>query len=120
MPNNQKLVNIDLTPEYRNNLKKLAKKYQNIRSDTEVVIEELQQGSVLGDRLSGFGDNLFVYKLRAKNSNIQKGKSGGDRIIYLRESKTSILLLTIYSKSEQEDMTNEQIQKILEEVDGAE
>jgi mRNA-degrading endonuclease RelE of RelBE toxin-antitoxin system len=71
MGNNQELVNIDLTPEYRNNIKKLAKKYRNIRSDTQGVIEELQHGSVLGDRLSGFGDNLFVYKLRAKNSNIQ-------------------------------------------------
>ena len=39
MPNNPEVVNIDLTPEYRNNLKKLAKKYRNIRSDTQVVIE---------------------------------------------------------------------------------
>ncbi|MCT7991584.1 type II toxin-antitoxin system RelE family toxin [Laspinema olomoucense] len=116
MPNNPEFVNIDLTPEYRNSLKKLAKKYRNIRSDTQVVIEALQQGSRLGDRLSGFGANLYVYKVRAKNSNIQKGKSGGYRIIYLLESETSILLLTIYSKSEQEDMTTEQIQTILEDL----
>jgi mRNA-degrading endonuclease RelE of RelBE toxin-antitoxin system len=82
MPNNPEIVNIDLTPEYRNNIKQLATKYRNIRSDTQGLIAELQQGSQLGDRLSSFGENLFVYKVRAKNSNIQKGKSGGDRIIY--------------------------------------
>jgi mRNA-degrading endonuclease RelE of RelBE toxin-antitoxin system len=116
MPNNSEIVNIDLTPEYRNNLRKLAKKYRNIRSDTQGLIEELQQGSRLGDRLSGFGENLYVYKARAKNSNAQKGKSGGYRIIYLLESETSILLLTIYSKSEQADITTEQIQTILDNV----
>lgn len=34
MLNDAHLVNIDLTPEYRRNLKDLAKKYRNIRSDT--------------------------------------------------------------------------------------
>jgi len=66
MSNNPEFVNIDLTPEYRNNLKNLAKKYRNIRSDTQGLIEELQKGSVLGDRLSGFGDNFYVYKVRVK------------------------------------------------------
>ncbi len=58
--------------------------------------------------------------MRAKNSNIQKGKSGGYRIIYLLESETSILLLTIYSKSEQEDITTEQIKSILDNFEEAE
>jgi len=58
--------------------------------------------------------------VRAKNSNIQKGKSGGYRIIYLLESETSILLLTIYSKSEQEDITTEQIKSILDNFEEAE
>jgi mRNA-degrading endonuclease RelE of RelBE toxin-antitoxin system len=114
MPNNSDVMNIDLTPEYRKNLKNLAKKYQNIRADTQSAIAELQQGNLLGDRLAGFGSNVYVYKVRVKNSNIQKGKSAGYRIIYLLESLTSILLLTIYSKSEQEDITDAQIQSILD------
>ena len=74
MPNNSNLIDIDLTPEYRKSLKNLAKKYRNIRSDTQTVIAELQQGNLLGDRLAGFGSNIYVYKVRVKNSNIQKGK----------------------------------------------
>jgi len=65
--------------------------------------------------LTGFGLEIYVYKVRVKNSNIKKGKSAGYRLIYLLESKTSILLLTIYSKSEQEDITINEINSILNE-----
>jgi len=115
MQNNSQLINIDLTPEYRRKLKSLAKKYRNIRSDLQPLILELQQGNIVGDRLTGFGLELYVYKVRVKNSNIKKGKSAGYRLIYLLESKTSILLLTIYSKSEQEDITINEINSILNE-----
>ncbi|WP_365672290.1 hypothetical protein [Okeania sp. SIO3I5] len=43
--------------------------------------------------------------MRIKNSNIQKGKSSGYRLIYQVESETSVLLLTIYSKTEREDIS---------------
>lgn len=47
----------------------------------------------------------------------KKGKSGGYRLIYQVESPTSILLLTIYSKSEREDISTTEIQAILAESD---
>lgn len=114
MPNEFR-VNIDLTPEYKRNLKKLAKKYRNIRSDTQFVLTELQEGNFRGDRLSGFGKDDFVYKLRIKNSNLKKGKNAGYRLIYLLESEISILLLTIYSKSEQEDISINEVKSIMSE-----
>ena len=120
MQNNSSFVNIDLTPEYKRNLKELAKKYRNIRSDTQSVITELQKGNFLGDRLSGFGENYFIYKVRVKNSNLQKGKSAGYRLIYCVESPTSVLLLTIYSKSEQEDISVQAINSILDEFEANE
>ena len=70
------------------------------------------------DRLTGFGSETYVYKLRVKNSNIQKEKSAGYRLIYLLESETSILLLTIYSKAEKEDVTVNDINSILGEYFG--
>ena len=113
--NNSQLINIDLTPEYRKNLKDLAKKYRNIRSDIQPLILELQKGNIIGDRLTGFGLDIYIYKVRVKNSNIKKGKSAGYRLIYLLESEKSILLLTIYSKSKQEDITVNEINSILNE-----
>ena len=53
MQNESFLISIDLTPEYQKNLKYLAKKYRNIRSDTQFFTTELQKGNLLGDRLSG-------------------------------------------------------------------
>ncbi|WP_309225534.1 type II toxin-antitoxin system RelE/ParE family toxin [Sphaerospermopsis sp. LEGE 08334] len=93
----------------------LAKKYRNIRSDTQAIIEQIQIGNFLGDRISGLGENYIVFKVRVKNSNIQKGKSAGYRIIYQVESPTNVLLLTIYSKSDQEDITPQEIKNILVE-----
>ncbi len=57
-------------------------------------------------------------KLRIKNRDIQKGKSGGYRLIYQVESLTSILLLTIYSKADREDISNKEIRRILNKFYG--
>ena len=120
MSNNIPVVEIDLTPEYKRNLRKLSKKYRRIRLDTQAVIEEIQKGNFLGDRLTGMGEYFFILKVRVKNSNIQKGKSAGYRLIYQVESETSVLLLTIYSKTEREDISPNEIRNILAEFDASE
>jgi mRNA-degrading endonuclease RelE of RelBE toxin-antitoxin system len=113
MPNEQPSVLIDLTPEYRQNLRDLSKRFRNIRSDVQPIIEQLQQGNILGDRIGGVREEYVVYKLRIRNSNIQKGKSAGYRLIYQVESPTSILLLTIYSKSDRDDIAANEIRDIV-------
>ena len=115
MPSESASVQIYLTPEYKRNLRDLSKKYRNIRSDTQTVIEQLQSGNFAGDRISSIGDEYIVYKVRVRNSNIQKGKSAGYRLIYQVDSPTSILLLTIYSKSDREDISSNGILDILAE-----
>ena len=93
------LVQIDLTPEYKRNLRELSKKYRQIRLDTQPVIEQIQAGNFIDDRIPGMGEDYIILKVRVKNSNIQKGKSAGYRLIYQVESPSVVLLLTIYSKS---------------------
>lgn len=58
--------------------------------------------------------------MRVRNSSIQKGKSAGYRLIYQVESPTSILLLTIYSKSDREDIGVNEIREILADFDSGE
>ncbi|WP_322744375.1 type II toxin-antitoxin system RelE/ParE family toxin [Planktothrix mougeotii] len=82
MSNNTPFVHIDLTPEYKRNLRELSKKYRNIRLDTQSIIEQFQAGNFIGDRLAGMGENYVIFKVRVKNSDIQKGKSAGYRLIY--------------------------------------
>lgn len=57
---------------------------------------------------------VTVFKVRVRNSDIQKGKNGGYRLIYQLESPTSIILLLIYSKLDQTDVAAEEIQSVIE------
>lgn len=61
MPNESSFMQIDITPEYKRNLRDLAKRYRNIRSDTQTVIEQLQTGSFRGDRISNLGRDYIIF-----------------------------------------------------------
>ena len=108
-------VEIYFSPEFKKKLGALAKKYRNVRSDIHTVLSQLQVGELVGDRISGVGEEYVVFKVRIKNSNIPKGKSAGYRLIYQVESSTSVLLLSIYSKSDQQDIALSEIRSILAE-----
>ncbi|MDK2409554.1 type II toxin-antitoxin system RelE/ParE family toxin [Aphanizomenon sp. PH219] len=114
--NNINPISIRFSPEFEKQLYKLSKRYRKIRDDIQPVIVQLQEGEITGDRLVGLGEEYQVYKVRVKNSNIQKGKSGGYRLIYYLQTATSIILLTVYSKCDQEDIAVTVIQGIIEQV----
>ncbi|BAB76106.1 all4407 [Nostoc sp. PCC 7120 = FACHB-418] len=111
-------VSIRFSDEFEAELYRLSKRFRKIRSDVQPIIEQLQQGDFVGDRISGFGEEYFVYKVRVRNSNIQKGKSAGYRLIYQVDSPTNIVLLTIYSKSDREDIGANEIRDILADFYG--
>jgi mRNA-degrading endonuclease RelE of RelBE toxin-antitoxin system len=52
------------------------------------VIQDLELGTFVGDRISGIGEDYVMMKVRVKNRDIQKGKSAGYRLIYRVESPT--------------------------------
>ncbi|BAY03732.1 type II toxin-antitoxin system RelE/ParE family toxin [Anabaena cylindrica FACHB-243] len=114
--NNIDDISVKFSPEFEKKLYKLSKQYRKIRDDIEPVILQLQEGEIIGDRLIGLGEEYQVYKVRVKNSNIQKGKSAGYRVIYYLQTATNIILLTVYSKSDQEDIGVATIQGIIEQV----
>ena len=107
------MIEIQFTPEFKRNLRTLAKKYRHIRDDIDPVITALQAGEVLGDQMPGVGYTLF--KVRVPNQDRAKGKSGGYRIIYYLKTPTNIILVTIYSKTEQADISAAQIRRIVGE-----
>lgn len=107
-------VSVEFTAPFKRNLKGLAKRYRQIQADILPVIEQLQQGNFIGDQIAG--TNYTVLKVRAKNSDVQKGKSGGYRLIYQVVSSESVLLLLIYSKSDQPDVAVEVIRNAIAEA----
>lgn len=105
-------ITIKVTREFQRKVRSLAKKYRQIQSDLQPILDKLSIGEILGDQISG--TNATVYKLRVKNSDKRKGKSGGYRLIYWLQTSESIVLLDIYSKSEQDNIAVTTIQKIIE------
>ena len=111
----QSFIQVETAPTFNRNLRTLAKKYRSIRNDIQPVIEQLERGQLPGDQISGIG--YAVFKLRVRNSDVQKGKSGGYRLIYYIKTAMGIILLTIYSKSEQADMAADDIRSIITEYE---
>ena len=114
MPDSPKpSVEVFFTPEFKRNVRALAKKYPHIRSDIQPFIEQIQSGEWIGDKIQGTG--YAIFKVRIRNSDVSRGKSGGYRAIYYLKTPTTIILVTIYSKTEQSDISPARIRKILSE-----
>ena len=54
-----------------------------------------------------------------RNSDAQRGTSGGYRVIYYVVRPDDTLLVTIYSKSEQDDIDGDAIARIVNAAEGA-
>ncbi|NJO42811.1 MAG: type II toxin-antitoxin system RelE/ParE family toxin [Cyanobacteria bacterium CRU_2_1] len=107
-------IEIRFTIPFKRRLKALSKRYRQIQKDIQPIIDELQAGNFIGDHLAG--TNYIVFKVRVKNSDIPIGKSGGYRLIYQLEPPQVVSLLLIYAKSDQADVTAEEIEAAIEEV----
>ena len=115
MPSDPPSVQVEFTPEFKRNLRALSRKYHHVRSDVQPALEQIQVGQFVGDRIQG--TQHVILKARVRNRDSQKGKSAGYRIIYQVKSPTLVVLITIYSKLDQADISAEQIRRILHEFD---
>ena len=106
-------VSITVARAFRRHLRALSKKYHHIRSDLQPVVEAIQSGEIPGDRIPG--TEYVVFKVRIRNRDIDKGKRSGYRLIYQVKTPMEVLLLTIYSKLDQGDISTNQIRKIISE-----
>jgi mRNA-degrading endonuclease RelE of RelBE toxin-antitoxin system len=105
------LGTVFFTPEFKRNLRQLAKKYRRIKSDLQPLLDELSEGQTSGDQIPGV--TFEVFKVRVRNSDSGKGKSGGYRVIYQRTVEGAVRLVTIYSKTEQADIAANEIHRII-------
>lgn len=109
-----KPVTVVTTPNFRKQLKRLRKKYQQVEDSITPFIDRLEKGETPGDQVSGVG--YTVYKVRLRNKGAQRGKSGGFRVIYYLQTISFVVLITIYAKSEQDDVSDERLRKLIEDL----
>ena len=111
-------VRVLTADEFKAQIRILKKRYRQIRSDIQPLILQLKNGENPGDQISGTG--YIAYKVRTKNSDIRKGKSGGYRVIYQVLTATIVVLLYIYAKSDQDDVAAADIRAIIENSQASE
>ena len=96
---------------YTKAIKKQAKKYRHIDEDIDNFLENVLSEDDLGISL---GDD--VYKVRIANSDKQKGKSSGYRLItYLKFVDNELYLLYIYDKSDLASLSEHEIDRLIKE-----
>jgi mRNA-degrading endonuclease RelE of RelBE toxin-antitoxin system len=108
-------IQILFADEFKNRVRTLAKRYRSIRDDLQPLINSLQNGNFIGDRISGTG--YTVFKIRLKNSDIKKGKSSGYRVVYQLKDNNLVLLLIIHAKSDRTDIAAREILDIINKFD---
>lgn len=68
-------IEVVFTNRFEKDVRRLAKRYRKIRLDIQPLIQQLEAGKLPGDPIPNL--EQAVFKVRVKNSDIQKGKSGG-------------------------------------------
>ncbi|HEY4195262.1 MAG TPA: type II toxin-antitoxin system RelE/ParE family toxin [Mucilaginibacter sp.] len=90
-------------------LKRLVKKYPSLKGEYAELIKTLgnepKNGTPIGND---------CYKIRLGIASKGKGKSGGARVItYFAVTESNVFLLSIYDKSEKEDIDDKELLRIL-------
>jgi len=98
------------TDPFERKLKRLAKKYLSLKTDLAPVFEELTENPSLGTPIG-----KDCYKIRIAIASKGRGKSSGARMItYVRVVKNRVYLMDIYDKSEQANITEKELQLLID------
>jgi hypothetical protein len=101
--------NIIVTSGFKKHVKSVGKKYRSLKSDIESLIVSLEQNPLQGEPLG-----KDCYKVRMAISSKNKGKSGGSRVITcVKVVDQDLYLLTIYDKSEKENISDKELDGLL-------
>ena len=101
-------------PKFAGKAKRLQKKYVSLANEIVELREELRTNPTKGTPI---GHSCYKIRLAIKS----KGKSGGARVIthyYIHGS--TVYLLSIYDKAEQENIAEKKIAELLLEIKGTE
>ena len=97
------------TQKFEKEIKRLIKKFPSVKKECATLITKLKNNPTTGNSL---GDNC--YKIRLAIASKNKGKSGGARVItYVVVDDTTIFLLTIYDKSELENISYKELKAMI-------
>jgi mRNA-degrading endonuclease RelE of RelBE toxin-antitoxin system len=101
-----KVKSIDV---FEKQTKRLLKKYSSLKKELLQLVQELKDNPKQG---TAIGKNC--YKIRISIASKGRGKSGGARIITnVVVTVDTVYLLSIYDKSEKENLTDKELDELL-------
>ena len=105
------MMQVIVASNFSREAKRLFKKYQSLVEEIAVLIEELAENPTQGTSIG-----RDCYKIRMSIKSKGKGKSGGGRIITcVKITAETVTLISIYDKSEQEDIPDNLLLALLKE-----
>lgn len=110
-------VTFDYIDEFEREAKALRKKYPSFESDYDTFLNELEKNPFGGESLG-----QHTYKNRMAIASKGKGKSGGARVItyniqQLGEDEVLITLMTIYDKSEIDNVSDAYLRSLVQQIE---
>ena len=101
--------NVKTISVFERQAKRLMKKFPSLKKEIQKLIKELKEEPEKGTFI---GHNC--YKIRLAIASKGKGKSGGARVItHLVFKDDTVFLLTIYDKSDIENLTDKEILELI-------
>lgn len=100
------------TQRFAKEIKRLAKKHPSIKNEYASLIDDIMKDPKTGTFISN-----NCYKIRMGIAFKGKGKRGGARAItYLYVQTETVYLLTIYDKSEKEDLKPNELLEMIKSL----
>ena len=101
-------------PKFKKEARRLINKFPSLKYELYLFEKELSDNPHVG---IGLGNNTYKIRLAIKSKG--KGKSGGARIItYLLDKDFEIYLLSIYDKSEMDNVNDYTLRNLIAEIQG--
>ena len=116
-------VTVRVAKSFKKQAKPLLKKYPSLIGELFQLELDLKENPRMGTHL---GNDTYKIRLASKSKN--KGKSGGFRVISHLETEilgftefdgdnTTVILITIYSKSETAIITDKELKDLIRNID---
>jgi len=97
---------------FEKEFKRLCKKYPSFKQDFEKLYDDLKKNPRIGEE---FMKDCYKIRIAIKSKN--KGKSGGARVItFFYTVKEALYLLSVYDKSEKENIKDNEMKMLVEEI----
>ena len=106
---------VDTAPEFEKEVRQLQRKYPRVAAQVRRLVLQLIDGEFPGVKVP----DSFVqtYKVRLPNPSARRGKSGGFRVYYAVYRTDLAFLITIYFKTEKNDVSIYKVQQRIKQIE---